>query len=159
QAPAPTPASPEAPHGIQVEGGSEASLKDVLGTYHGKLAPALNWLHEVDVEFHKVVHPWVKEIHDEAEPYTQHLPLVVQEFLEDDGWFWVLLALMIVGLISIRSTYKRFKKATRRKQKRKKRMMKTVEIDLEEVSDAFSEPGANQVTVKAFPGRLRLVVM
>jgi predicted lipid-binding transport protein (Tim44 family) len=160
QAPEAPPERPEAPAGLSAEGGTKASIQDILRG-HNPLAGAefTRWGHEVLDTFQEWANPIVQPIDEAAKPFTQHLPPVVQEFLEDGGWLLVLLGVSVTGVLGVRSIYRRFNRAVSRKQKRRKKAMKQVEIDLEEIGDALNEPGKNQVTVRGFPGRLRLVVM
>jgi hypothetical protein len=152
----PAPAPPERP---TAEGGQQASLRDVVKSYQGKLGPAMEWAHGKLDEFHGFVDPHMEPIKEATAPYTQHLPLVVQEFLDDGGWFWVLAGLTVMGLLWVRLVYRRFTASAKKKRKQKKQLIRSAEIDLEEVAGAFSEPGDHQVSVRGFPGRLRLVVM
>jgi hypothetical protein len=152
--PAPAPQPPTAP-GTQ-EG---VSLRDALAHYRAELTPFLTKAQEALDAFYERINPYLDPIKEGTRSYTRYLPEVVQEFLDDGGWFWVLLGLTVTGLLGLRSIYLRFKKSFRRRKKRQARSQKRIEIDLEEVAGGFTEPGANQITVREFPGRLRLVVM
>jgi hypothetical protein len=153
--PAPAPQPPAAAPGTQ-EG---VSLRDTLAHYQAELSPFLAKAREALDAFYERINPYLEPVKEAAAPYTRYLPDVVQEFLDDGGWFWVLLGLTVIGLLGLRSIYVRFKRSFRRRKKQRARVQKHIEIDLEEVSGAFTEPGANQITVREFPGRVRLVVM
>ncbi|MFO0879834.1 MAG: hypothetical protein U0840_21010 [Gemmataceae bacterium] len=152
---APTPPPPATPEAGQ----TQVNLKDVLSRYNANLSPYLEKLHVQLEELHQALDPYIEPVKEAAAPYTQHLPPVVQEFLDDGGWPWVLLGLGGVGLLSVYSTWSRFRAALQRKKRRKKKLLTATEIDLEDISHAFNDPGKNQVAVRGFPGRLRLVVM
>ncbi len=98
-------------------------------------------------------------------PYTKYLPEPVQEFLEDGGWWLVFAVLAVAVLFWLRALYRRGKRALSHKHRhhRKARRAHASEnplvIDLDLVSDAFSDPGAHQVAVRGQPGRLRLVIL
>ncbi|MFO0843378.1 MAG: hypothetical protein U0797_13425 [Gemmataceae bacterium] len=156
----PAPQPPEGPAGMTTEGAKKAELKDILSG-HNPLAGTefTKWEHEVLDTFHEWTGPLVDPIDEAAKPYTQHLPPVIQEFLEDGGWLLVLLGITVTGALGVRSITRRFRKAVSRKQKRTRRATEHVEVDLEEIGDAMNEPGKNQATVRGFFGRLRLVVM
>lgn len=155
-----TPTPDPTPAGLATGGTSSASLKDILSRHSPLAGEEVNkWGHEILDRYHTWFDPILKDINEAAEPYTRHLPLIVQEFLEDGGWLLVLLGVSVTGVLGVRSIFRRFKKAVSRKQKRRKRMMQHVEIDLEDIANAVNEPGKNQVTVRDFHGRLRLIVM
>ncbi len=114
-------------------------------------------LHEID----ESLEPYIQPLKDAAAPYTQHLPPVVQEFLEDGGWWLVILALFVVALLWLRALWRRVRRVLfpRRRGRRRGRKDSPLTIDLDLVSDAFTDPGPNQITVRGQTGRLRLVIL
>jgi len=87
----------------------------------------------------------------------------VQEFLDDGGWWLVLIALVGVAgfwLWALVGRVRRMMFLSRRRSKQRSRDKKApLLIDLDLVGDAFTDPGPKQVTVRGQPGRLRLVVL
>jgi hypothetical protein len=116
-------------------------------------------LHELDERFE----PYIEPIKDAAAPYTQHLPEAVQEFLDDGGWWLVLLALIVVAGLWLRALWRRVRRVLFPRRHRGRRHPHDKEsplvIDLDLVGDAFTDPGPQQITVRDHPGRLRLVIL
>ncbi len=116
-------------------------------------------LHELDER----LEPYIQPIKDAAAPYTQHLPLAVQEFLDDGGWWVVLLALVVVAGFWLRALWRRVRRILFPRRRRSRRRSPDKEsplaIDLDLVADAFTDPGPHQITVRGQSGRLRLVVL
>ncbi len=123
----------------------------------------VQWGHELIDKFHELVDPLVKPMQEEVEPYLDHLPPVVREFLDDGGWLLVLLVVAVLGLLWVRSIYRRLTRSKRRRKNRSRATpqnpLQKLEVDLEQIGIAVNEPHKHQVTVRDFPGRLRLVVM
>jgi hypothetical protein len=107
--------------------------------------------------------PYIEPIKEAAAPYTQHLPPAVQEFLDDGGWWLVLLALVVVAGFWLRAMWRRFRRILfprkRRGRRRAGEKDSPLAIDLDLVGDAFTDPGAQQITVRGQPGRLRMVIL
>jgi hypothetical protein len=107
--------------------------------------------------------PYLEPIKTASAPYTQHLPPAVQEFLDDGGWWLVLLALVVAVGFWLRAFWRRLRRAMSGKRHRRRRRSGDKEsplvIDLDLVGDAFTDPGPNQLTVRGRPGRLRLVIL
>lgn len=138
--------------------GEPATLAAAIAGYKAKLAPALEWLRERVDDLHGWIDPQLDPLKEEMEPLTRHLPPVVQEFLDDGGWTWVILGLGVVALLGVVSLVRRFRHPRKRRRKRSRRVEEP-HINLDEIGDALNEPAANQIAVRDFPGRLRLVVM
>jgi hypothetical protein len=104
--------------------------------------------------------PYIEPIKEAADPYTKYLPPAVQEFLDDGGWWLVLLALVVVAVFWLRALGRRFKRILfPRKRRGRQRKDSPLAIDLDLVADAFTDPGPQQITVRGQPGRLRLVIL
>ncbi len=137
-----------------------SGLRGALADHHGEAGSFVKQmrgqLHALDENFG----PYLEPIKTACQPYTTYLPPVVQEFLDDGGWWLVLAALAVVAVLWLRALTRRLKRALFRRKKRghKKRSQDLV-IDLDLVSDAFTDPGSHQITVRGQPGRLRLVVL
>ena len=117
-------------------------------------------LHALD----KHLDPYLEPIKTASAPYTKHLPAAVQEFLDDGGWWLVLLALAVAVGFWLRALWRRLRRAAFRKSRRHgKRRGRDKDsplvIDLDLISDAFTDPGPQQITVRGQPGRLRLVIL
>ncbi len=116
-------------------------------------------LHEIDEH----LEPYIQPIKDAAAPYTQHLPLAVQEFLDDGGWSVVLLALAVVAGFWLRALWRKVRRILfpkrRRGRRRSHEKASPLAIDLDLVADAFTDPGPHQITVRGQTGRLRLVIL
>jgi hypothetical protein len=136
-----------------------SGLKGALATPPGEAGSSLNQirghLHALD----ESLGPYLEPIKTACQPYTQYLPPVVQEFLDDGGWWLVLAALGIVVVFWLRTLYRRLKRALFRKKKRPKKQGQPHTIDLDLVGDAFTDPGTHQIAVRGQTGRLRLVVL
>jgi hypothetical protein len=107
--------------------------------------------------------PYLEPIKTASAPYTQHLPPAVQDFLDEGGWWLVLLALVVAVGFWLRAFWRRLRRAMSGKRRRRKRRGRDKDsplvIDLDLVGDAFTDPGPQQVTVRGQPGRLRLVIL
>lgn len=116
-------------------------------------------LHELDER----LEPYIQPVKDAADPYTKHLPLAVQEFLDDGGWWAVLLALVVVAGFWLRALWRRVRRILFPRRHRGRRRSRDKEsplaIDLDLVADAFTDPGLHQITVRGQSGRLRLVIL
>jgi hypothetical protein len=141
-----------------------ADLKDSLNAHQGAAEPSQGaWrksVHALDEN----LGPYLEPIKTASEPYTKHLPLAVQEFLDDGGWWLVVAALAVATGFWLRALWRRCRRALfhkgRHRHKRGSRDKRSAAvIDLDLVADAFTDPGAQQITVRGQPGRLRLVVM
>src|SRR5579883_748243 len=113
--------------------------------------------------FEDRLEPYLEPIKTASAPYTQHLPPAVQDFLDEGGWWLVLLALVVAAGFWLRALWKRLRRAISGKSRRRKRRAHDKEsplvIDLDLVGDAFTDPGPQQITVRGQPGRLRLVIL
>lgn len=154
---------PEEPHPVDESAlkslPGSVELKQALTNYKEKLSPGLAHFKEQVDGFVAWADPHLEPIKEACHPFTQYLPPVIQEFLDDGGWIWVLSAVSILGFYGIYSSFRRAGKTSRKKKRSKAKLKKLVHIDLDEVSEGFTEPGPNQITVKNFPGRIRLVIM
>jgi hypothetical protein len=138
-------------------------LKSALAA-HGEAAESSQgqWrkqLHAFDERFG----PYIEPIKEACAPYTKYLPAAVQEFLDDGGWWLVLIVLAAATGFWLRALGRRLKRIVFPSRRRGKRGARGKEspltIDLDLVGDAFTDPGPQQITVRGQPGRLRLVVL
>jgi hypothetical protein len=108
--------------------------------------------------------PYLEPIRTASAPYTQHLPPAVQDFLDDGGWWLVLLALLVAVGFWLRAFWRRLRRAMSGKSRHRRKRRSgdkdsPLVIDLDLVGDAFTDPGPQQITVRGQPGRLRLVIL
>ncbi len=136
-------------------------LKKTLAEYQEKAAPTLGWLRKQGDAVTERLDPLLEPIKEATHPYTIHLPLVVQEFLDDGGWWLVVLALAVVVWFWLRSLAGRLQRVLFGKRKRKKNGKKAAvpAIDLGFVGEALTDLGPVQATVRERGVRLRVVVM
>jgi hypothetical protein len=134
-------------------------LQQTLSGKNLKLAPALASLHEFTNRITATLEPYLEPIREATQPYTHYLPTVVQEFLDDGGWWLVLLGLAIVALLWVRSLIRRLRRASKSRKKRVRAKHSALREELRFVSDAMTEVGPRQVVVRHRPGRLRLVIV
>jgi hypothetical protein len=102
--------------------------------------------------------PHLHPVEEATAPYTKYLPEPVQQFLQEGGWWLVLAALALLVVLWVRSTARRLKRALLHPKKRDHKVHHKP-IDLNEITECYTEPGPHQVTVKGLPARLRLVVV
>jgi hypothetical protein len=102
--------------------------------------------------------PYLGPIEEAAGPYTKCLPEPAQQFLKEGGWWLVLAALALLVVLWLRTTWRRLRRALRHPRKRHKKAGPR-RIDLNEVTEGYTEPGPHVVAVKDLPARLRVVVL
>jgi hypothetical protein len=108
---------------------------------------------------------YLDELRAQTAPITKHLPQPVQDFLDKDGWWWVLGVSGFVALLWVRSIVKRLTgvahkpKGKKRKKRRAKGSPVKLKEDLKWLGEGFSAGGPQQLVVKGLPARLRLVVL
>jgi hypothetical protein len=172
-APRPRPRRPEQkPPGEsapkkEAEGDSTATgsdLKSVLASHEGKEGSSQSQLREQLHALDKHLSPYLEPIKTASAPYTSHLPPVVQDFLDDGGWWLVLLALAVAVVFWLRALWRRLRRAISHKSRHRHKQRShdkdsPLVIDLDLVGDAFTDPGPQQITVRGQPGRLRLVIL
>ena len=136
-------------------------LKQTLAEYQEKAGPTLAWLKQEADSIHQQLDPYLGPIREATHSYTIHLPLVVQEFLDDGGWWLVVLALAVTGWFWVRGLYRRLNRALFGKRRRKKTARKSPAqgIELRYVGEALTELGPVQALVRDRAVRLRLVIM
>lgn len=167
----PRPRDPQRPHARPVSGKGKtpeapkegtaaafATLREGLESTKSNLSPQLQSLKEHLEGFRERFEPYLEPIKEECEPFTQHLPDAVQEFLRDGGWWLVLGGVAVIALIWLRLTLKRLYRALFHKKKKKK-WVSELQENLAVISQAYTDPGPKQITVKALPARLRLMIM
>lgn len=108
--------------------------------------------------------PYLEPIETASAPYTKYLPTVVQEFLDEGGWWPVLAALVVAVAFWLRALARRcrrilFPKKRRHGKRHALDKQSALVIDLDLVGDAFTDPGPQQITVRGQPARLRLVLL
>jgi hypothetical protein len=103
--------------------------------------------------------PYLEPVEEATAPYTKYLPEPAQQFLKEGGWWLVLAALALLVVLWLRSTARRLRRALRHPKKRPRKVVHQKPIDLNEITEGYTEPGPHQVTVKGLPARLRLVVV
>jgi hypothetical protein len=142
--------------------GAPADLQGALAAHEGASETSQGLrerLHALDER----LEPYIAPIKKAAAPYTKHLPPAVQEFLDDGGWWLVLLALVVVAAFWLRAMWRRFRRILFPRRHRGRRRAggkdSPLAIDLDLVGDAFTDPGPQQITVRGQPGRLRLVIL
>lgn len=141
------------------DGDEPKGLAQVLSEQQAKLGPFFAKIRDGLHDITQHLDPYLEPVREAAHPLTQYLPLGVQEFLDDGGWWLVLLALGFLFLLWGRRMVRRFRRALKSRRKRKKETVKKMRIELEQVGDAFTEPGLRQIRVGNFTGRLRVVVL
>lgn len=136
-------------------------LKRTLAEYQGTAGPAVSWLKQQADRVQQTLEPYLEPIREATHSYTVHLPVAVQEFLDDGGWWLLLLTLAVVAWLWIRSLYRRLKRALycKRRKKRTGKKESAQEIDLGFVGEALTELGPVQALVRDRAVRLRLVIM
>jgi hypothetical protein len=140
-----------------------ADLQGALASHEEAGESSQHRLRQQLDEIDERLEPYIQPIKDAAAPYTQHLPPAVQEFLDDGGWWLVLLALIVVAGLWLRAMWRRVRRILFPRRHRGRRRSHDKEsplvIDLDLVGDAFTDAGPQQITVRGQPGRLRLVVL
>jgi hypothetical protein len=140
-----------------------SDLKSALAAHEGATGESQGRLRQQLHALEERLEPYIEPIKDDAAPYTQHLPPAVQEFLDDGGWWLVLLALIVVAGLWLRALWRRVRRILFPRRHRGRRHPHDKEsplvIDLDLVGDAFMDPGPQQITVRGQPGRLRLVIL
>lgn len=139
-------------------------LKSALAAHEGAGGSSLGQMREQLHALDDHLAPYLEPIKTATAPYTQHLPPAVQEFLDDGGWWLLLLALVVAVGFWLRALWRRLRRAMSHKSRqRRKRHAQDKDsrlvIDLDLVGDAFTDPGPQQLTVRGQPGRLRLVIL
>jgi hypothetical protein len=139
-------------------------LKSVLAAHEGAAGSSWSQLREQLHALDERLGPYIEPIKTAAAPYTKYLPPAVQEFLDDGGWWLVLAALALAVGFWLRALWRRLRRAVSHKRRhhgkrRPHEKASPLAIDLDLISDAFTDPGPHQITVRRQPGRLRLVVM
>jgi hypothetical protein len=113
--------------------------------------------------FKAYANPHLEEWKEIADPVTRHLPESVQNFLDEDGWWWIFGGCAILALLWVRSILLRVRRAVRRARKRRRRRPRVATVikreDLVRISEGFTEEGPHRVVVQGIPARLRLVVL
>jgi hypothetical protein len=91
-------------------------------------------------------------------PFTRHLPLPAQDFLEGGGWLVAIPGLAALALFWPR-IHRGRKQMHHRRRKRRPTQAAAPRRLLSEVGECFTGLGAKQLSVRGNPGRLRLVVL
>jgi hypothetical protein len=108
---------------------------------------------------------YLGELKEQTAPITKHLPQPVQDFLDKDGWWWVLGASAIVAVLWVRSIVQRLTgvahrpKTKKRKKQRAKGSPVKLREDLKWLGEGYSQGGPQRLVVQGMPARLRLVVL
>ncbi len=126
----------------------------------GQSGEVVGWLKRQSDSIRQTLDPYLDPIREASRPYTMHLPVIVQVFLDDGGWWLVILALAVVAWFWARGLYRRVKRILFSKKKRRKKVKDSpMRVLLREVGDALTEEGPVQATVREMPVRLRVVVV
>lgn len=144
---------------IKQDGAEAKGLAQVLSEQQTKLGPFFAKINDGLHDLTQHLDPYLEPVREATQPFTQYLPLGVQEFLDDGGWWLVLTALAVLFLLWGRRMVRRIRRVLKRRRKQKKETIKKMRIELEEVGDAFTEAGPRQIRVGNFTGRLRVVVL
>jgi hypothetical protein len=139
-----------------------ADLKSTLAAQENVAGPAQGRLPEQLHALEERLGPYLEPIKEACAPYTKYLPAAAQEFLDDGGWWLVLIALVVAAACWLRSLGRRVKRIvfpSRHRKRRGRGKGSPLAIDLDLIGDAFTDPGPQQITVRSQPGRLRLVVL
>jgi hypothetical protein len=140
--------------------GAGSDLQTAIPAHPGEASSALGQVRGQLRALDERLGPYLEPIKTSARPYTQYLPPVVQEFLDEGGWWLVLALLGIAVAFWLRALGRRLKRALHGKRRgRKKKSGQAAVIDLDLVGDAFTDPGTHQIAVRGQTGRLRLVVL
>lgn len=123
-----------------------------------KWTPYLQKWQEFWQPIHARLDPHLEPFKEEVRPLTQYLPVPVQDFLDQGGWWLVFAGLLIFGLIFVRRLWKRLRRALRRKRPEKPKRDPRHE-DLKFLAETFTEPGPRMMAVRGLVGRLRLLLM
>jgi hypothetical protein len=105
------------------------------------------------------------EMEKDLGPLTKHLPEPVITFLDGGGWWAVLGVAGLIALLWLRSLVRRLTRPQKRsKQKKRKAVRKKapglkLKEDLAWIGSGFAEEGAERLTIKRLPARLRLVIL
>lgn len=140
------------------------NLEDALTAHkEGEGSSQSKWRQQLH-ELNERLDPYLEPLKTASAPYTKHLPEVVQEFLDEGGWWPVLAALVVAVGFWLRALVRRVRRILFPKKRRRGRRhgldkQSPLIIDLDLVGDAFTDPGPQQITVRGQPGRLRLVLL
>jgi hypothetical protein len=106
---------------------------------------------------------YLDELREQTAPVTKYLPQPVQDFLDKNGWWWVLGVSGFVFLLWVRSIVKRLTAIPHRHKRRapKTRRVKASPLkeDLQWLGESLTAEGPQRLVVKGFAARLRLVVL
>jgi hypothetical protein len=108
---------------------------------------------------------YLDELRAQTAPITKHLPQPVQEFLDKDGWWWVLGVSGLIALLWVRSIVQKLTgvghkpKGKKRKKRRATGAPPKLREDLKWLGEGFGAGGPQRLVVKGLPARLRLVVL
>ncbi|MBM4071831.1 MAG: hypothetical protein FJ271_23330 [Planctomycetes bacterium] len=141
------------------DGAEPKGLVQVLSEQQAKLGPFFTKVRDGLHDLTQHLDPYLEPVREATQPFTQYLPLGVQEFLDDGGWWLVLTALALLFFLWGRRMLRRIRRAMKRRRKHHKETIKKMRIELEQVGDAFTEVGPRQIRVGNFTGRLRVVVL
>ena len=103
---------------------------------------------------------YLGELREQTAPITKHLPQPVQDFLDKDGWWWVLGVSGFFVVLWVRSIVRRLTGVAHRPKgkKKKKRRAKAAPVKLREdlkwLGEGFGAGGPQRLLVKGLPARL-----
>ncbi len=105
--------------------------------------------------------PLIDTIRAHAHPVTQHLPAFVNNFLDNQGGWWILIGLtIIVCFLWVKNTIKRIRHLTKKKsRKASDTWNKDLAWPLGGIGELVHPVDGVQLTVKGSPARLRAVVI
>lgn len=105
--------------------------------------------------------PLIDTIRNHAHPVTQHLPEFVNNFLDNQGGWWILIGLTIlICFLWIKSTIKRIRRLTKKKsRKASDTWNKDLAWPLGGIGEIVHPVEGVQLTVKGLHARLRAVVI
>jgi hypothetical protein len=105
--------------------------------------------------------PLIDTIRNHAHPVTQHFPLFLNNFLDNQGGWWILIGLTIlVCFLWVKSTIKRIRHLTKKKtRKASDTWNKDLAWPLGGIGEIVHPVEGVQLTVKGSPARLRAVVI
>ena len=105
--------------------------------------------------------PLIDTIRNHAHPVTQHFPIFINNFLDNQGgWLIIIGSTVTICFLWLKRTVKRFRKVTKKKRRKASDTWNTdLAWHMGDLGDVVHPVEGVQLTVKGMPARLRAVVL
>jgi hypothetical protein len=141
-----------------------ASLQVIEGRSEDAVAPR-EFLEKARDRLKAYADSHLAELEKDLGPLTKHLPEPVRTFLDGGGWWVVLGVAGLIALLWLRSLVRKLTRPQKRSKHRKRKMVRKktsgpkLKEDLAWIGSGYAEEGAQRLTIKRLPARLRLVIL